>query len=83
MLNPVEGCVADIKRAIQTEFATTLRAPSLNMAALEYRTRTQEREQIMLQAVTRALHVITPQLVQAHQNHMLAPFPRTLAAQDG
>jgi transposase len=27
MLNPVEGCIADVKRAIQIEFATILRAP--------------------------------------------------------
>jgi hypothetical protein len=27
MLNPAEGCIADVKRAIQTEFGTMLRAP--------------------------------------------------------
>jgi transposase len=82
MLNPVEGCIADVKRAIQTEFATGLRPALLNLASLPYGQRTKQREQLLLQALKIALAVITPQLVRAHQNHMMGQFPQMLAEQD-
>jgi hypothetical protein len=79
VLNLVEECIADVKRAIRTEPATTLRAPLLNLAALPDGTGTYQREQIVLQAVTASLHVITPQLMQTHQSHMLPHFPQIFA----
>jgi hypothetical protein len=39
--NPVENCIADVERMIHTEFAATLRASPLNMAALWYGMRAQ------------------------------------------
>jgi hypothetical protein len=77
MLNPVEGCIADVKRGIQTEFAIML-----NLATLPHGTRTGGREQLLLQALTATITLITPQLVQAHQNHILTQFPGILAGQD-
>jgi transposase len=82
MLNPVEGCIGDVKRAIQTAFATALRPALLALAALPYGQRTRGREQLLLQALTNALGVITPQLVRAHEHHMMRQFPQMLAEQD-
>jgi hypothetical protein len=36
MPNPVEGCIGDVKRAIQTAFATVLRPARLNLASAPY-----------------------------------------------
>jgi hypothetical protein len=73
----VEECIPDIKRAIQTEVATPLRALP-NLSVLPSETWTRQREQILLQAVRTALHVVTWQLVQTHQNYVLAQFPQML-----
>jgi hypothetical protein len=82
MLNPIEGCIGDVKREIQREFATTLRARLLALGSAPYGQRTRQREQLLLQALRTALQVITPQLVQAHQHHMMSQFPQMLAYQD-
>jgi hypothetical protein len=55
MLKPVNGCIGDVKGAIQTDSATTPRASLLNLAALSYGTRTQEQEHIPLLVVMTAL----------------------------
>jgi transposase len=82
MLNPIEGCIGDVKRAIETAFATALRPRLLALATLPYGQRTRQREQLLLQALTNALQVVTPQLVQAHEHHMMGQFPQMLAQQD-
>jgi hypothetical protein len=82
MLNPVEGCIGDVRRAIQTAFATTLRLDVLALATVPYGQRTRGREQLLLQAPTNALPVVTPQLVQAHDHHMMGQFSQMLAEQD-
>jgi hypothetical protein len=61
MLNPVEGCIGNVKPAMQTAFATILRATLLNLATVPYGQRTRERERLLVQAFTIALQVITPQ----------------------
>jgi hypothetical protein len=62
MLNSVEKCIANVKRATQTEFATTLWVPLLNrnLSALPCGTRTGQLEQILLQTVATTLLVVTP-----------------------
>jgi transposase len=42
MLNPVEDCIGDVNQAIQTAFATVLRAILLNLATDPYGQRTRE-----------------------------------------
>jgi hypothetical protein len=82
MLNPVEGCIGDVNRATQTAFATILHPTLLNLASVPPDQRTRQRERLLLQALTLTLPVITPQLVQAHQNHMMKQFPQMLTQQN-
>jgi hypothetical protein len=82
MLNPIEGCIADIKRGIETEFATTLRPALLNIVNQAYGQRTKERERLLFQSLTSSLKVVTPELVQAHQNHMMGLIPAMLGLED-
>jgi hypothetical protein len=82
MLNPVEGCIADIKRGIATAFATTLRPALLNLHAGPYGQRIKMRTQLILDALNGALGVVTPQLVQPHVHHMMGQFPAMLGMQD-
>jgi transposase len=82
MVNPVEGSIADIKRAIQTAFATVLRPALLNIATSRYGQPTRQRERALSQAFINALTVVTPQLVPSHQHHMMGQFPDIRAQRD-
>jgi hypothetical protein len=66
MLNPIEGCIGDVKRAIQTAFATVLRPHPTQPSECSVRPAHQATRTLLLQVLTLALPVITPQLVEAH-----------------
>jgi hypothetical protein len=82
MSNPIEDCIGDVKHRIQTLFATTLRPHRLNLAELPCKQKTQERDQLLLQALDVALSVASPQCLPGHQNQMFGPLPAILNQQD-
>jgi hypothetical protein len=82
MLNSIEGCIGVVKLAVQTQFATALRPALLNLASATHGQHTRRPEQLILQALTAVLAVITPQLVRANQDRMLGQFPQMLTHHD-
>jgi hypothetical protein len=61
MLYPVDGCLGDVKRAIQMAFATVLTATLLNLVTVPYSQRTREQERLLMRVLMIALQVTAPQ----------------------